>query len=279
MAKAKKTETSSVKKKAEGFSVGSAVIGAAKFVVKRTTPVVAADLIRGKYNAEIKKQANSYAGTLGRYSTPAVAVRLATRNHPLTSSKARSEYKKKFVTDLSNAADIIVAAKAAPSAAKAVKASGAIPRITNLATGKKVVVHGSPTSGLRNIAPTYGSPGAPTETVAWGFDPSRKGAKQYITNNAQEYAQGKGSIYVAKAKKTTTKFDVGSDKAITKSTKPLKVVKEISVVNKTQQQIQKELRLGVKEAGSRVKGTGAKGKIKQAKTRAEYRKSNKNSPT
>ena len=278
MATAKNTDKGGAKKKSKGTSLGSTVMGAVGFVAKRSGPVAAVDLIRGKYNSDIKKAANSYAGTLSRYSTPGVVNRLATGNHPLTSSKARSEYKKNVFTDLSNVADITVAAKAAPGVVKAVKSTGAIPRIANTVTGKKVVVSGSPTSGIRSIKPTYGSPGAPNETVAWGWNPSRKGAKQYLTNNAQEYAQGRGSIYVAKTNKTATKFDVGSDKAITKSTKPMKVVKEISVVGKTQKQIEKEVRIGVREAGSRVKGSGAKGKVKQVKTRAKYKKSNKNSP-
>ena len=267
-----------VAKKDKGLSLGSVAKGVAGYVAKRSGPVIVADLVRGKYNADIKKEAKSVAGTLGRYSTPAMAVRLATGKSVLTNSKVRSEYKKNIVTDLSNAATVIGAAKAAPGVAKAIKSTGGPARIANAVTGKKVVVHGSPTSKIKSIKPTSGSPGAPTETVGWGWNPARKGSKQYLVGNAQEYAKGKGSIYVAKAKRSATKFSEGSDKAITKSTKPMKVVAEIKVAGKKQSQIDKEVRTALRGAGSRVKGTGAEGKIKQVKTKAQYKKSNKNSP-
>jgi hypothetical protein len=165
--------------------------------------------------------------------------------------------------------------KAAPGAAKAVKSTGAPAKLANIVTGKKVVVHGSPTKGLKSITPTSGSRGAPGETVAWGWNPAKKGAKTAIANNAQGYSQGSGSLYVAKASKRATKFSEGSSKAITKSTKPMKVVKEIQVANKSQTQIQKELKDALKKSGSPAKGTGVKGKVKQAKTKAQNK--NKNS--
>jgi len=184
-------KAASVVKKDKGLSIGSVAKGVAGFVAKRSGPVVAADLVRGKYNADIKKEAKSVAGTLGRYSTPAMAVRLATGKSVLTNSKVRSEYKKNVVTDLGNAATVIGAAKAAPGVAKAIKSSGGPARIANAVTGKKVVVHGSPTTKIKSIKPTSGSPGAPTETVGWGWNPARKGSSQYLVGNAQEYAKKK----------------------------------------------------------------------------------------
>ena len=266
-----------VAKKDKGLNLGSVAKGVGKFVAKRSGPVVAVDLVRGKYNSEIKKEAKSVAGTLGRYSTPAIAVRIATGKSTLTNSKVRSEYKKNALKDLGNAATIIGAAKVAPGVAKAVKSTGGPSRVLNAVTRKKIVVHGSPTQGLKSIKPTSGSPGAPNETVGWGWNPSRKGAKQYIAGNAQEYAQGKGSLYVTKASKRATKFTEGSGKAVTKSTKPMKVVKEIKVTGKKQAQIEKELRTAVKQSGSRIKGSGVKEKVKRVKTKAQYKKSNKNS--
>jgi hypothetical protein len=262
-----------VAKKDKGMGVGSLAKGVAGFVAKNTGPVIVANLARGKYNNEIKKEAKSVGGTLGRYSTPAMAVRLATGKSPLTSSKVRSEYKKNALTDLGNAAAVVGVGKAAPGVAKAVKSTGAPAKLANIVTGKKVVVHGSPTKNIKSIKPTSGSPGAPSEKVGWGWNPSRKGSKQYLTGNAQGYAKGDGSIYVAKAKRGATKFSEGSDKAITKSTKPMKVVKEIKVAGKTQAQIDKELRTAVRGAGSRVKGTGVKSKVK---TRSRNKKENKN---
>lgn len=270
-------KTSSAPKKDKGLSIGSVAKGVGKFVAKTSGPVIVADLVRGKYNADIKKEAKSVAGTLGRYSTPAMAVRLATGKSVLTNSKVRSEYKKNVLKDLGNAATVIGAAKAAPGVAKAVKSTGAPAKLANIVTGKKVVVHGSPTKGLKTIKPTYGSRGAPTETVGWGFNPSVKGAKTSITNNSRGYAQGSGSLYVAKASKKATTYPEGFGKAITKSTKPMKVVKEIKVAGKSQTQIQAELKDALKKSGAAAKGVGVKGKVKQAKTKAQYRKSNKNS--
>jgi hypothetical protein len=261
-----------VAKKDKGLSIGSVAKGVAGYVAKRSGPVIVADLVRGKYNADIKKEAKSVGGTLGRYSTPAMAVRLATGKSPLTSSKVRSEYKKKALTDLGNAAAVVGVGKAAPGAAKAIRSTGAPAKLSNIVTGKKVVVHGSPTKNIKSIKPTSGSRGAPNETVGWGWNPSKKGARTSIANNAQGYSQGSGSLYVAKASKRATKFAEGSAKAITKSTKPMKVVKEIQVAGKSQTQIQKELKDALKESGSAAKGIGVKGKVK---TRSQNKKANK----
>lgn len=266
---------SAAPKKDKGISIGSVAKGVAGFVAKRSGPVIVSDLVRGKYNADIKKEAKSVAGTLGRYSTPAMAVRLATGKSVYTNSSVRSEYKKKALTDLGNAATIIGAAKAAPGVAKAIKSTGAPSKLANVVTGKKVVVHGSPTKGLKNIQPTSGSRGAPGETVGWGWNPAKKGMKTAIANNAQGYSQGSGSLYVAKASKRATKFAEGSGKAITKSTKPMKVVKEIQVSGKSQTQIQKELKDALKKSGSAAKGVGVKGKVKQVKNKSQNK--NKNS--
>jgi len=261
-------------KKDKGLSIGSVAKGVAGFVAKNSGPVIVTNLARGKYNNEIKKEIKSVGGTLGRYSTPAMAVRLATGNSPLTNSKARSEYKKNVLTDLSNAGTIVGAAKAAPGVAKAIKSTGAPAKLANAVTGKKVVVHGSPTKGLKTIKPTSGSRGAPTETVGWGWNPAKKGMKTAIANNAQGYSQGSGSLYVAKANKRATKFAEGSGKAITKSTKPMKVVKEIQVSGKSQTQIQKELKDALKKSGSPAKGVGVKAKVK---AKSQTKKANKNS--
>ena len=270
-------KTSSAPKKDKGLSIGSVAKGVGKFVAKTSGPVIVANLVRGKYNADIKKEAKSVAGTLGRYSTPAMAVRLATGKSVLTNSKVRSEYKKNVLKDLGNVASVTGVGKAAPGAAKAVKSTGAPAKLANIVTGKKVVVHGSPTKNIKSIKPTSGSPGAPTETVGWGFNPAKKGAKTAIANNAQGYSQGSGSLYVAKAGKRATKFAEGSGKAITKSTKPMKVVKEIQVAGKSQTQIQKELKDALKKAGSPAKGVGVKGKVKQVKAKSQTKKANKNS--
>jgi hypothetical protein len=265
---------SAVPKKDKGISIGSVAKGVAGYVAKRSGPVIVSDLVRGKYNADIKKEAKSVAGTIGRYSTPAMAVRLATGKSVYTNSKVRSEYKKNVLTDLGNAATIIGAAKAAPGAAKAIKSTGAPAKLANIVTGKKVVVHGSPTKNIKRINPTSGSRGAPTETVGWGWNPAKKGMKTAIANNAQGYSQGSGSLYVAKASKRATKFAEGSGKAITKSTKPMKVVKEIQVSGKSQTQIQKELKDALKKSGSPAKGVGVKAKVK---AKSQTKKANKNS--
>jgi hypothetical protein len=264
-------------KKDKGLSIGSVAKGVAGYVAKRSGPVIVADLVRGKYNADIKKEAKSVAGTLGRYSTPAMAVRLATGKSPLTSSKVRSEYKKNVVTDLGNAATVIGAAKAAPGVAKAIKSTGAPAKLANIVTGKKVVVHGSQTKNIKSIKPTSGSLTAPKETVNWGWNPSVKGAKTSIANLGQVKSQGSGSLYVAKASKRATTYLEGSSKKITKSTKPMKVIKEIQVAGKSQEQIQKELKDALKKAGSPAKGVGVKGKVKQVKAKAQTKKANKNS--
>ena len=263
-----------VAKKDKGLSLGSVAKGVAGYVAKRSGPVIVADLVRGKYNAAIKNEAKSVAGTLGRYSTPAMAVRLATGKSVLTNSKVRSEYKNNALKDLGNAATVIGAAKAAPGVAKAVKSTGAPAKLANIVTGKKVVVHGSPTKNIKSINPTSGSRGAPGETVGWGWNPAKKGMKTAIANNAQGYSQGSGSLYVAKASKRATKFAEGSGKAITKSTKPMKVVKEIQVSGKSQTQIQKELKDALKKSGSPAKGVGVKSKVK---AKSQTKKANKNS--
>jgi len=267
----------SVPKKDQGLSLGSVAKGIGKLVVKNAGPVVVADLVRGKYNADIKKEAKSVAGTLGRYSTPAIAVRLATGKSPLTNSKVRSEYKKNVLTDLTNAATIVGVAKAAPGIAKAVKSTGVPSKVANVVTGKKVVVHGSPTKEIKSIKPNFGSNAALDESVGWGWNPSAKGSKTSITNNARVYARNSGSLYVAKASKRSTKYAEGFNKGITKSTKPMKVVKEIQVAGKSHSQIDKELRTAIKQSGSRTKGSGVKEKVKQVKTKSQYKKNNKNS--
>ena len=153
------------------------------------------------------------------------------------------------------------------------------PSVLEGSTGKicKVVVDASPKKNIKSIKPTSASLGAPTETVGWGFNPAKKGAKTAIANNAQGYSQGSGSLYVAKAGKRATKFAEGSGKAITKSTKPMKVVEEIQVAGKSQTQIQKELKDALKKAGSPAKGVGVKGKVKQVKAKSQTKKANKNS--
>lgn len=138
-------------------------------------------------------------------------------------------------------------------------------RVSNALTRRQVTVHGSPTQNIKNIEPRGGSNAAPSEKVTYGWNPGAKGSKDFVAQNAQTYAGGSGSIYVAKAKKGSTVYDPGFNKAITKSSKPMKVVKEIRVQGKTQGQIREELSSAVQRAGRPLRGSGRSAQTAQPK--------------
>lgn len=146
---------------------------------------------------------------------------------------------------------LTVSAATNPNTLRAI--TGGVAKATNVLSGKQVVVHGSPTQSLSVIEPRTGSNAAPTEKVAYGWNPSAKNSASFVAQNAQTSATGAGSIYVAKAPKLSTKYEEGFDKAITKTSSPMKVVKEITVQGKTQGQIREELASTLKRAGAPLK--------------------------
>jgi hypothetical protein len=88
----------------------------------------------------------------------------------------------------------------------------------------KTVVHGSPVTGLKNIAPKTGSATRPTENVNFSWSASSK-FFDTLTTNARNYARG-GSVYVGKVPRGSVVKT--NNKKIIVATAPIKVKKEIS---------------------------------------------------
>lgn len=151
-----------------------------------------------------------------------------------------------------------VAEKAIQSAAGAVIKSGLPNRVFNAATGKTIVVHGSPVSGLKSIEPNLSNAAKTlgyTTREAYAANPAR--GKSWVT--ASDYAQlsgssvqgkGKGSVYIASAK---TKDLINSPNPanlkivpVFASEKPFNVIEEYPVLQGSKKFNEDLKRLGVK---------------------------------
>lgn len=103
-----------------------------------------------------------------------------------------------------------VGAKAAQVAGRAVQSGRVVNPVAaarNLVSGQRVVVHGSPKSGLPVLKPSTGSKTLPNENVLFSWNPRKANMSNEIHLNAVQYAnkaEDAGSIYVAKVPKRAT---------------------------------------------------------------------------
>jgi hypothetical protein len=145
---------------------------------------------------------------------------------------------------------------AAQKGIRAAANTGIPARIGNRVTGQKVVVHGSPITGMKKIEPRSGSNQLPEKTVMFGWDPQKKGMDERITRAAGQYItknqSGKpGSVYVAKIKKSeivTPQSLLNTPQVVSKSS--AKVVKEIPVSNKSFKQLDDEVKKQLRLSGA-----------------------------
>lgn len=148
---------------------------------------------------------------------------------------------------------------AAQKGIRAAVNTGIPARIGNKVTGKTVVVHGSPVSGIKEIKPNLS-----TSAKMLGYNSPEAYAANPSTGNslrmAQEYAalsgsnvssSTGGSVYIAKAKSSSLSWREGvkkSESPMFSSEKPFKVTKEFPVSKLPEPKVfNKELkRAGVK---------------------------------
>ena len=204
--------------KTEDKGIVGAITDYQKALLQKTGPVLLFDLLRGKYNDEIanevKSSVKSMGGTLGRYSTPAQVVRLATGNSPLTSSEARGEYRENVLPDLINALSIIGTAKATPGAIENVQNSALLNQIRN--RGTSPALHFSHIPGLPEIVdiPSMRNLGANANTRYFRENPGTyaydlqsaslpralEAALTELTSSARMNPDRTYSLYVTRAK-------------------------------------------------------------------------------
>lgn len=160
----------------------------------------------------------------------------------------------------------------------AVSKSGIVQRAINAATKQQVIVHGSPTAGIKTILPkvpkanpagTKAVYGMNPETVkpnitrSMGSNSNVKSGPLNLAQIARDYAdaggKASGSAYVAKVPKSgiTNPASIGpkSKVGIVTSKSPAKVVAEITMGGKTEAQIQKELLAAARKAGAKIPRT------------------------
>jgi hypothetical protein len=175
-----------------------------------------------------------------------VAGRALGKNPNLPTSGVREA-----VSNTAFAAADIASGPIARSAGKAVTAVGrtvantGVPaRVVNKVTGQTVLVHGSPTQGIKTIYPRQGANrkqwtggadlglqgfyGVPSKNPQFG--PSQISTKFALGDQEKNIAQnvvGQGSVYLAKTKKVDLIFEQGGTVARTKQ--PGRVLKEIKL--------------------------------------------------
>lgn len=128
-------------------------------------------------------------------------------------------------------------AKAAQVAGRAVAKTGIPAQVANKLTGQQVMIHASPTRGLKQIDPRVGSRALPKEKVAYGFDPKAElfptQAAALMPGQVHQRATRSGSlgsVYVVKTPRRAVRdrsLDVGE--SVLTSTSPAKVVKELPI--------------------------------------------------
>lgn len=188
------------------------------------------------------------------------AIKQATKEAKQAAAKAAA--KKVKQTAAKAAAKKVTAVAKAKTTKKVVAtttkkvASKANPR--NSYSLGKTVVHGSPVTGLKNIAPRTGSTTRPTESVNFSWSPSAKFFKT-LTTNSRNYAKG-GSVYIGKVPRGSI-VKTNNDKIII-ATKPIKVKKEISAIKPN---LQKEIEKSLPKSMPRAKFRDVKKSIKPKK--------------
>jgi len=167
------------------------------------------------------------------------------------------------------------AGRAAPKVGRAVANTGIPNRVINAITRQQVIVHGSPTRGIKTLVPKTPKANPAGTTAVYGMNPSTVNARVgsgplNLAQIARDYADAggnlKGSAYIAKVVKSsiTNPSSVGSKAkiGIVTAKSPAKVVKEIPMAGKTEAQLQSEILRSAKRAGAKIpkssKGTKRK---------------------
>lgn len=194
---------------------------------------------------------------------------------PSSKSKAEKSGLKKFGIDVGVTASTVGAAAAAGGA---INKSGVVQRLLNKATKQQVIVHGSPTPGIKTIIPKVPKANPAGTKAVYGMNPETvkpnlsrdispnpniKSQPLNLAQIARDYADAGGNIagsaYVAKVPKSsiTNPASIGpkSKVGIVTSKSPAKVVAEIKMAGKTEAQIQKELLSAAKKAGAKIPKT------------------------
>jgi len=190
-------------------------------------------------------------------------------------------------------AGIAASVGAARVAGKAVQSGRVVNPVAaarNIISGERVVLHGSPKSGLPVLKPSTGSKTLPDQSVLFSWNPRKPNMSNVIHSKAVRYAnkfEDAGSIYVAKVPKNVTvrhpKKSVRDSKNMLVTRGEGKVVAEVplgkqyselSRAEKTDiaNRVQAELRkAGVQPRGMPKALDSALGKVDDALWRAEYK--------
>lgn len=179
-----------------------------------------------------------------------------------------------------------VGAVAAIGAGVAAVRSGRVAQAANKLTGRAVMVHGTGERLVGNqLRPKAGSPGSPSDAMVFGWNPGSKNSSQWLPENAANYSsrvRGEGlpdyNVVIGKVKKSKTDLGKpGSNPNIIRSSAPVnikQVVKSPGATGVSYETYAKELDRALKKAGAPTRGK-LSNKIKDAKRRAAYRRSDK----
>jgi len=133
-----------------------------------------------------------------------------------------------------------IAGKAIQTAAGAVAKTGVLARVVNKVTKQELYLHGSPTTGLKEIFPTMGKNRQwSQERGLLGFYENPKASVGYQGGMASAYARPRGSVYIVKGPKGSftkdpenlAEFKVRGIPLVAISKQPQKVVSEIKYID------------------------------------------------
>jgi len=181
-----------------------------------------------------------------------------------TGSSTPSALYKTAAVNLGAAAVGVGAAKVAGKVVE----SGVAARAINKATGKQVIVHGSPVKGIRNLEPRTGGifgPNVP-QSYLYGLNPEAANVEnlgEFAGNYARQggrraklKVEGPGSVYVAKVQRGSVvnpqALGPGARLPIVTATGSAKVVREIPVAGLSDAALEKKILQAAKRAGAKV---------------------------
>jgi hypothetical protein len=202
---------------------------------------------RGTINPQVQRtisQTKEVGKVIDQFATGGMGQALVSdaQRMAATGSSTPSALYKTAAVNLGAAAAGYGAAKVAGKVAEKVVESGRIAQAVNRVRGEVVLIHGSPTQGIKTINPTKGpNRGRGTRGVDLGlqgfygvpsqnpqFGPSQVAMKYALGDQEKNLAQnvvGQGSVYLAKAKKADLIFEQGGK--VARTSKPVDVVKEL----------------------------------------------------
>lgn len=200
---------------------------------------------------------------------------------------------KTAATDLAFGAAGAGVGRVAQAAVRVGRVVNPVAAVRNITSGQRVVVHGSPQSGLSVLKPSTGSKTLPDKNVLFSWNPRRANMSNEIHMKAVRYANkadDAGSIYVAKVPKKATgphpKTSVRDSKNMLVTEGRGKVVAEIplskpySEIGQAErrdiyQKVQAELRkAGVQPRGVPQVVNKTLDKVDDALLRAQYKTKN-----